>query len=342
MALLLNRSDVQQVLTMAKAIDVVESAFGELANATAEMPPRTVMIDPAVGGWIAYMPAYLKTGGALGAKAVTVYKDNPSKFNLPTTIGTILVQNNETGEVVAAMDGGYLTAVRTGAVSGVATRHMARPDAKIGGVLGAGVQARQQAVAIAEASNIETILTFSLDDDASRQEFADWVADQNWSRNATRRKRRIALQRIRHRSPRHNRRKPHRQCRLVETRRTHQRYRFSRPRRPRARHRNHPTHPHHLRSTRSMQSRSRRPPNPRRRRRLLVGPDIAGNLGDVVNGDTPGRTSNDEVTLFKSVGLAIQDISCAALVYREAVATASGRSSTFRRDFPLSVGVIRE
>ena len=108
MALLLNRSDVQQLLTMAMAIDVVEAAFGELASKTAEMPPRTVMIDPGVGGWIAYMPAYLKSGGALGAKAVTVYKDNPGKFDLPTTIGTILVQNNETGEVVAAMDGGYL------------------------------------------------------------------------------------------------------------------------------------------------------------------------------------------------------------------------------------------
>ena len=178
MALLLNRSDVQQVLTMAKAIDAVEAAFGELANATAEMPPRTVMIDPAVGGWIAYMPAYIKTSGSLGIKAVTVYKDNPTKFDLTTTIGTILVQNNQTGEVVAAMDGGYLTAVRTGAVSGVATRHMARKNSKVGGVLGAGVQARQQAIAIAEASNIDTILTFSLDDDASRQEFADWVSDQ--------------------------------------------------------------------------------------------------------------------------------------------------------------------
>ena len=57
--------------------------------------------------------------------------------------------------------------------------------------------------------------------------------------------------------------------------------------------------------------------------------DIAGNLGDVVNGDTPGRTSNDEVTLFKSVGLAIQDISCAALVYREAVANGIGQEFDF-------------
>ncbi len=55
---------------------------------------------------------------------------------------------------------------------------MARADSKVGGVLGAGVQARQQAVAIAEASNIDTILTFSLDDDAARGEFAEWVAEQ--------------------------------------------------------------------------------------------------------------------------------------------------------------------
>ena len=69
MALLLSRSDVQKLLPMSKAIDVVEGAFSELANGTAEMPPRTVLIDPEVGGWIAYMPSYLKSGGALGVKA---------------------------------------------------------------------------------------------------------------------------------------------------------------------------------------------------------------------------------------------------------------------------------
>ncbi|MDA0677099.1 MAG: ornithine cyclodeaminase, partial [Chloroflexi bacterium] len=60
MALLLSRSDVQKLLPMSKAIDVVESAFSELANGTAEMPPRTVLIDQKVGGWIAFMPSYLK------------------------------------------------------------------------------------------------------------------------------------------------------------------------------------------------------------------------------------------------------------------------------------------
>ena len=328
MALLLNRSDVQQVLTMAKAIDVVEAAFGELAHNTAEMPPRTVMIDPAVGGWIAYMPAYLKSGGGLGVKAVTVYKDNPTKFDLPTTIGTILVQDNQTGEVVAAMDGGYLTAMRTGAVSGVATRHMARPDSKVGGVLGAGVQARQQAVAIAEASNVDTILTFSLDDDTSRREFADWVAQATGldvqlatSTEALCRESDIVALATTAANPIVNANwwKPGAHINAIGS---------------------------HAPGLRELDTASIQ------RARIICDQldacmaeagdlqipvedgdyawsDIAGDLGDVVNGNTPGRTSDDEVTIFKSVGLAIQDISCAALVYREAVANDIGQEFDF-------------
>ncbi len=328
MALLLNRSDVQQVLTMKKAIDVVEAAFGELANNTAEMPPRTVMIDPNVGGWIAYMPAYLKTGGALGAKAVTVYKDNPTKFGMPTTIGTILVQNNETGEVVAVMDGGYLTAVRTGAVSGVATRHMARTDSQVGGVLGAGVQARQQAVAIAEASSINTILTFSLDDEATRREFADWITEHTnldvllaESGEALCRESDIVALATTAANPIVNADwwKPGAHINAIGS---------------------------HAPGVRELDTATVQ------RTRVICDQldacmaeagdlqipveqgdytwdDVAGNLGDVVNGVTAGRTSNEEVTLFKSVGLAIQDLSCAALVYREAVANSIGQDFDF-------------
>ena len=328
MALLLNRSDVQQVLTMAKAIDAVEAAFGELANATAEMPPRTVMIDPAVGGWIAYMPAYIKTSGSLGIKAVTVYKDNPTKFDLPTTIGTILVQDNQTGEVVAAMDGGYLTAVRTGAVSGVATRHMARKNSKVGGVLGAGVQARQQAIAIAEASNIDTILTFSLDDEESRREFADWVAEQTGldaqlaeSGEALCRESDIVALATTAANPIVSADwwKPGAHINAIGS---------------------------HAPGVRELDTATIQ------QARIICDQleackaeagdlqipvengdyswsDIAGNLGDVVNGTTPGRTSDTEITLFKSVGLAIQDISCATLVYQEAQANNIGQQFNF-------------
>ena len=177
MALLLSRSDVQQLLPMSKAIDVVEGAFSELANGTAEMPDRTVITDDEVGGWIAYMPAYLGSSGALGVKAVTVYKGNPEKYDLPTTLATIIVQDNQTGKTLAVMDGGFLTAVRTGAVSGVATKHLARANAGVAGILGTGVQAYTQVTGMAAARNLETILAFSLDPDDKRRAFADSLTE---------------------------------------------------------------------------------------------------------------------------------------------------------------------
>ena len=328
MALLLNRSDVQKLLTMPKAIEVVEAAFSELARSTAEMPPRTVLIDPNVGGWIAYMPAYLKQGGALGSKAVTVYKDNPAKFGLPTTLATILVQDNETGRVVAAMDGGYLTAMRTGAVAGVATKHLARSDAQVGGVLGAGVQARQQAVAIATASNVDTILSFSLDPEDARREFADWVAEQTGltvklteSGEELCRESDIVSLATTAATP------------IVDASWW----------KPGA----------HLNGIGSHAPGVRELDTATIRRARVIcdqkdacmaeagdlqipveggdysWDDVAGDLGDVVNGDVAGRTSDEEVTLFKSVGLAIQDISCAALVYAEAVANGIGEEFDF-------------
>ena len=116
MPLLLTRDDVIKVLTMSDCMKAVEDAFGELSNGTAVMPLRLNIKPP--DGLALYMPAYLQKMGALACKVVTVYKNNPSQHNLPTTIGKVLLQNPATGEVICIMDGGYLTAVRTGAGSG--------------------------------------------------------------------------------------------------------------------------------------------------------------------------------------------------------------------------------
>ncbi len=328
MALLLNRSDVQKLLTMPKAIEVVEAAFSELANGTAEMPPRTVLIDPDVAGWIAYMPAYLKRGGALGSKAVTVYKDNPAKFELPTTLATILVQDNETGRVVAAMDGGYLTAMRTGAVAGVATKHMARSGARVGGVLGAGVQARQQAVAIAATSDVDTIISFSLDPEDARREFADWVSNQTGlpvklvgSGEELCRESDIVSLATTAVNP------------IVEASWW----------KPGAHINGIGSHAPGVRELDTATVHKARVICDQRDACMAEAgdlqipvedgdyswDDITGELGAVVNGDVEGRTSDEEVTLFKSVGLAIQDISCAALVYAEAVTNGIGEEFDF-------------
>ncbi len=165
MTLLLTRDDVVSLLNMRDCMDAVEKAFSELARGTAIMPLRTSITPP--DGLALYMPAYLKEMKALACKVVTVYKNNPTKHNMPTTIGKLLLQNPETGEVICIMDAGYLTAVRTGAASGVATKYLARKDkGQIAGIFGAGVQAKMQLWAVAEARELSKALVYDISSDA--------------------------------------------------------------------------------------------------------------------------------------------------------------------------------
>jgi ornithine cyclodeaminase/alanine dehydrogenase len=165
MTLLLTRDNVVSLLNMRDCMDAVEKAFSELARGTAVLPLRTNITPP--DGLALYMPAYLKEMKALACKVVTVYKNNPVKHNMPTTIGKLLLQNPETGEVICIMDAGYLTAVRTGAASGVATKYLARKDkGQLAGIFGAGVQAKMQLWAIAEARELSKALVFDVSAEA--------------------------------------------------------------------------------------------------------------------------------------------------------------------------------
>ncbi len=153
MVLILTKEDVMSVLEMKDCIDVLDKAFTELAKGTAVLPLRIGIRPP--GGIALYMPAYLKEMNALACKIVTVYKDNPNKHDLPTTIGKVLLQDPKTGEVTCIMDGGYLTAVRTGAVSGLATKYLAREDpGQTASIYGAGVQAKMQLWGVHEARSL--------------------------------------------------------------------------------------------------------------------------------------------------------------------------------------------
>ena len=163
MPLLLKREDVQRVLTMADAISAVEDGLKGLARDRVIMPQRTAIRMQDHHGLHLGMPAYVDTGsgpGALALKVVTVYPDNPDRYGLPTTIGTLLLNDPRTGELLAIMDAGYLTAVRTGAISGVATKHLARSDARSLGIFGAGAMARTQLLAIREVRDLENVLVF--------------------------------------------------------------------------------------------------------------------------------------------------------------------------------------
>ncbi len=148
MALLLTRADVEAALTMTDAIDAVEEAFRQQQMGTAQLPLRTPIRIPQHKGVVLFMPAYIGGMDALGMKVVTVYPDNPAQHGLPTILATVLLNDPRTGQLIAMMDGAFLTAMRTGAASGVATRRLARPDAKVVGLFGAGIQARTQLMAM--------------------------------------------------------------------------------------------------------------------------------------------------------------------------------------------------
>ncbi len=164
MALILNRKDVMSVLDMKGCMEVVEKGFAELANGTAALPLRINIKPP--DGLSLYMPAYLQEMGALACKVVTVYKNNPKRYQIPVIFGKVLLQDPDTGDVICIMDGGYLTAVRTGAGSGVATKHLARDDKGMtAGIYGAGVQARTQLWAVTEARKISKAYVHDISDE---------------------------------------------------------------------------------------------------------------------------------------------------------------------------------
>ena len=170
MTLVLNKENVVSLLDMHDCINFVEKAFAELANGTAVLPLRINITPP--DGLALYMPAYLKEMNALACKVVTVYKNNPAKFNIPTTIGKLLLQNPETGEVICIMDAGYLTAVRTGAASGVAVKYLARKNSNTAGIFGAGVQAKMQLWAVGCAAKLTKAFVYDISAEAMNK-FAD-------------------------------------------------------------------------------------------------------------------------------------------------------------------------
>ena len=173
MTKLLSRNDVEQVLNISDTIEILKSAFADLANNNANMPQRTPIVTPDHDGLALFMPAYLKGMGALGAKVVTVYKNNPEKYNLSTVLGTIILLDEKTGATIAIMDGSYLTAMRTGGVAGLATKSLSRKDSKTHALFGTGAMAGAHALAVDTVRKIEKLFLYSIDPDDKKIKFRD-------------------------------------------------------------------------------------------------------------------------------------------------------------------------
>ncbi len=321
MPLLLSRNEVMQVLDMPDCMEVVEKAFAELANGTAVLPLRINIKPP--DGLALYMPAYLKEMGALACKVVTVYKNNPQKYNLPTTIGKVLLQDPATGDVICIMDGGYLTAVRTGAASGVAAKYLARQGkGMVAGIFGAGVQAKMQLWAVAVARELSKAYVYDISEEAVK----NFISEMG---------KKLNLEIISAASPEEVLENADIICTATSS----------------------PTpifdgtrvkEGTHINGIGSHTPNARELDTAIIKRSTVIADSyeaclneagdimipiqegaidkshLRAELGEIVTGKKPARSSDGEITLFKSNGLAIQDVATAKLVYDKARAAGIG------------------
>ena len=162
MPLWLTRSDVENLLDMPAAIEAVAEAYRLIYQGDAELPVRANIPVAPHDGSLMSMPAYL--GGemdALGAKLISFYGTNPVRRGLPAIQGNVVLFDGRNGALLALMDAGYLTAMRTGASGGVAARFLAREDARTLTIFGSGVQAPYQVEAVLCERAVEKVFVLS-------------------------------------------------------------------------------------------------------------------------------------------------------------------------------------
>lgn len=156
--LVLSTNDVEKCIDMGAVLKAVEDAFKEYGKGRAIMPPKEYINLPK--GDFRAMPSYVH--GASGLKWVCVYPDNPKSSGLPTVMGVVIYNDPETGYPLAVMDGTLVTQLRTGASSGVASKYLAKKDSKSFGLVGCGAQSYTQFTAIKEIFDIDIVNIFDI------------------------------------------------------------------------------------------------------------------------------------------------------------------------------------
>lgn len=324
MPIWLNAQEIEALLTMEDAIAAVEEGFRQLALGNVLLPQRLGVSVTQHGGWGAAMPAYV--GGTiegLGLKLVTLYTANPERHGLAAIQATLLLLDPHTGQLLAVMDAAALTALRTGAASGVATRYLARADASTATIFGAGVQGRTQLAAICAVRPIRRAWVVDRRPEAA----ADFAATTSRSLG-------LAVE------PTDDTRAAVEAADVIATATTaHEPLFDGRWLRPGT----------HINGVGSHTPGVREVDTVTIQRALVVvdqtsaclteagdlilpiregafaEAQVHAQLGEIIAGLRPGRTRADEITFFKSVGLAIQDVAAAMAIYRKALATGSGQ-----------------
>ena len=320
--LILDSKQIREMLPMRDCIELMADALSSLARGEVFQPLRTIIRPPEAIGLLGLMPAY-RTGehGAFGMKAICVFPGNPA-IGKDAHQGAVMLFSRETGELIALMNASEITAIRTAAVSAVATRVLAREDAHQLGIVGAGVQARTHLAALdavreitrarVACRNIEHArelvrevqpgFSFPVDAVESNEEAvrgADLIVTATSSQEPV----------INHEwiSPGAH----------VNAIGTHS---------PNSREIDSAT----MAAARIFVDRRESAMNESgdyllaAREGLINADSLVAEIGELLIGTKLGRTSADEITLFKSLGLAIEDVACAEYLYQKALSDDRG------------------
>jgi alanine dehydrogenase len=292
----LDESAVGRLLRMEEVVPAMERALADFSGGTVVQPVRTMLPVAEHGGFLGLMPAY--TGSALGTKLVAFY---PRNTDAPTHHATILLFKPETGEPLVTMDGRLITEVRTAAVSAVATKHLARSDASVLGIIGSGVQARSHLEALRLVREFREIRVWSPHRAAAFAEEHGVVASA--SAEEAVRGADVVVTATTSPTP----------VLLGEWLSPGVHVNAVGAPRPDWRELDDGV----LRRARvyvdSREAAAKESGD------VIAAGEVFAEIGEVAAGTRPGRRSDEEVTLFKSLGLAVEDVATAELVYRKAL-----------------------
>ena len=309
--MIFTKKDVQKVLTPALANKTVEKAFKAYGLGQADMPAKSYLYFEK--GDLRAMPAYIHGQGfdIAGIKSVNVHPEN-AKYGLPTVMAVIILVDPQNGYPLAILDGTYLTSIRTGAAGALAVKFLSRKNAKVAGFVGCGVQARTQLMCILEVRKLRTIKIWQFKpEDEYAPRFKDWAEETYGLETAI--------------SPDIDEITTGVDILITSTP----------SRKPLVYGVSPGTHinavgadaegkqeinPKILRQAKLViddwaQASHSGEINVPFRRRQITEKDVYAGLGEVAAGKKKGRTSDEEITIFDSTGLAIQDVSCAYTVY---------------------------
>jgi len=286
MPLWLSESDVRAALPMGELIDAMEMALIAFSAGRAAQPVRTVM-EIGERSFFGLMPALDCDGLMLGAKLVTVLPDNTVK-GLPSHQAAIVLFDPISGALLAVADGRYITEARTAAVSAVSVRHLARADAAVLAIIGSGVQAHSHLEALPLVRNFREIRVWS-PNAARLQQFAAGRPEDAWVAPGTHV---IAVGACR---PTHRETDPRLVARALV-----------------------------VVDSRAAAMKEAGDILLAIEDGLIDAGHVHAELGEVASGGKSGRQHAGQVTLFKSLGLAIEDVVSAGLAYRRALACGRG------------------